>query len=147
MLRRDGDRHRSARGVLGLWFQETDGAKFSMHVLSELSRRGVRNILICCVDGLKGFPEAIEAVFPQTTVQARIVHLIRTSLKYVPRRQYEAVVKDLRPIYTAIDSDHAIQDREQFEEKRGALLPPVVRAWREAWDHSSRSWSSRQRYG
>ncbi len=93
-----------SRDVLGMWFQATEGAKFWMQVLSELKQRGVRDIPICCVDGLKGFPEAMEAVVPQTTVQTCIVHLIRTSLKYVPRRDYDAVAKDLRPIYTAINA-------------------------------------------
>ena len=123
------------RDVLGMWFQDTEGAKFWMQVLSELRHRGVRDILICCVDGLKGFPEAIEAVFPETVVQTCIVHLIRHSLKYVPRRQYEQVTKDLRPIYTAIDSDHALQALDAFEAKWGAQLPPVVQAWRTSWEH------------
>jgi putative transposase len=79
------------RDVLGLWFQETEGAKFWMQVLTELRQRGVSDILICCVDGLKGFPEAIEAIFPQTVVQTCIVHLIRHSLRYVPRREREQV--------------------------------------------------------
>ena len=74
------------REVLGMWFQETEGAKFWMQVLTDLKQRGVQDILICCVDGLKGFPEAIEAIFPETVVQTCIVHLIRHSLKYVPRR-------------------------------------------------------------
>jgi len=74
------------REVLGMWFQANEGAKFWMQVLTDLKQRGVQDILICCVDGLKGFPEAIEAVFPQTTIQTCIVHLIRHSLKYVPRR-------------------------------------------------------------
>jgi putative transposase len=126
----DGD-----RVVLGMWFQETEGAKFWMAVLNELRHRGVSDILICCVDGLKGFPEAIEAIFPKTTVQTCIVHLIRASLRYVPRRQYEAVVKDLKPIYTAIDAEHAARALDAFEQKWGQLLPPVVQAWREAWDH------------
>jgi transposase-like protein len=98
-----------SREVLGLWFQDSEGAKFWMQVLAELRHRGVKDILICCVDGLTGFPEAIEAVFPQTVVQTCIVHLIRASLRYTPRRQYDQVVRDLRPIYTAIDSDHALQ--------------------------------------
>jgi putative transposase len=123
------------RVVLGMWFQENEGAKFWMQVLSELRHRGVSDILICCVDGLKGFPEAIEAIFPQTTVQTCIVHLIRASLRYVPRRDYEKVVKDLRPIYTAIDADHARQALQAFDEKWGAQLPPVVQAWRDAWEH------------
>ena len=87
--------------------QANEGAKFWMQVLTDLKQRG-QDILICCVDGLKGFPEAIEAVFPQTTVQTCIVHLIRHSLKYVPRRDYDQVTKDLRPIYTAIDADQAM---------------------------------------
>ena len=93
-----------------------------MQVLTELKHRGVRDILICCVDGLKGFPEAIEAVFPATTVQTCIVHLIRHSLKYVPRREYDDVIKDLKPIYTAIDADHAHQALERFE-RSGAPVP------------------------
>jgi putative transposase len=126
----DGD-----RDVLGMWFQDNEGAKFWMQVLSDLKTRGVRDILICCVDGLKGFPEAIEAVFPATTVQTCIVHLIRQSLRYVPRRQYEQVVKDLRPIYTAVNADAALVALEAFDEKWGAQLPPVVQAWRNSWDY------------
>jgi putative transposase len=123
------------RDVLGMWFQANEGAKFWMQVLTDLKQRGVRDILICCVDGLKGFPEAIEAVFPLTTVQTCIVHLIRQSLKYVPRRQYDAVVKDLKPIYTAIDADSALVALEAFEEKWGAQLPVIGQAWRERWEY------------
>ncbi len=83
----------SERDVLGMWFAETEGAKFWMQVLAELKQRGVRDILICCVDGLKGFPEAIEAIFPKTVVQTCVVHLIRHSLKYVPRREREQVAR------------------------------------------------------
>ncbi len=74
-----------------MWFQDTEGAKFWMQVLNELKSRGVLDILICCVDGLTGFPDAIEAIFPSTTVHTCVVHLIRTSLKYVPRREREHV--------------------------------------------------------
>jgi putative transposase len=123
------------REVLGMWFQANEGAKFWMQVLTDLKQRGVQDILICCVDGLKGFPEAIEAVFPQTTVQTCIVHLIRQSLRYVPRRQYDQVVKDLKPIYTAIDADHALQALEAFEEKWGQQLPVIGQAWRDAWEY------------
>jgi putative transposase len=126
----DGD-----RDVLGMWFQETEGAKFWMQVLTDLNQRGVRDILICCVDGLKGFPEAIEAIFPQTVVQTCIVHLIRHSLKYVPRRQYDQVTKDLRPIYTATDADAARDALEAFDEKWGKQLPVITQAWRNAWEH------------
>lgn len=125
----DGDRE-----VLGMWFQQTEGAKFWMQVLSELKHRGVADILIACVDGLKGFPEAIEAIFPQTTVQTCIVHLIRASLRYVPRRQFDAVAKDLKPIYTAINPDEAMVALEQFETKWPELAI-VGRMWRESWQH------------
>jgi putative transposase len=118
-----------------MWFQANEGAKFWMQVLTDLKQRGVQDILICCVDGLKGFPEAIEALFPRTTVQTCIVHLIRHSLRYVPRRQYDAVVKDLKPIYTANNPDVALVALETFEEKWGAQLPVIGQAWRDAWEH------------
>ena len=114
----DGD-----RDVLGMWFQETEGAKFWMQVLNELKQRGVQDILIGCVDGLKGFPEAIEAIFPQTTVQTCIVHLIRNSLNYVPRREREQVARDLKPIYTAVDADHAQPALEALRREVGRAVP------------------------
>ncbi len=126
----DGD-----RDVLGMWFQETEGAKFWMQVLSELKHRGVRDILICCVDGLKGFPEAIEAVFPRTTVQTCIVHLLRQSLRYVPRREREQVARDLKPIYTAVDADAAHAELEAFDEKWGQRFPVITQAWLTAWEY------------
>ncbi len=115
------------RDVLGMWFQETEGAKFWMQVLTDLKTRGVRDILICCVDGLTGFPEAIEAIFPKTTVQTCIVHLIRASLKYVPRREREQVARDLKPIYTAKDADQAQAELEAFDEKWGHGSPSSPR--------------------
>src|SRR5664279_5333730 len=126
----DGD-----RDVLGMWFQETEGAKFWMQVLTDLKQRGVRDILITCVDGLTGFPEAIEAIFPKTTVQTCIVHLIRNSLKYVPRREREQVARDLKPIYTAKDADQAQAELEAFDEKWGQRFPVITQAWLNAWEH------------
>ena len=126
----DGD-----RDVLGMWFQETEGAKFWMQVLTELKQRGVQDILICCVDGLKGFPEAIEAIFPRTTVQTCIVHLLRHSLKYVPRREREQVARDLKPVYTAIDADAAQTELERFDEKWGQRFPVITQAWLNAWEY------------
>jgi putative transposase len=123
------------RDVLGMWFQETEGAKFWMQVLTDLKTRGVRDILICCVDGLKGFPEAIEAIFPATTVQTCIVHLIRLSLKYVPRREREQVARDLKPIYAAVDADQAQSELEAFDEKWGQRFPVITQAWLNAWEH------------
>jgi putative transposase len=123
------------RDVLGMWFQETEGARFWMQVLSELKQRGVNDILVCCVDGLKGFPEAIEAIYPSTTVQTCIVHLIRHSLKYVPRREREQVARDLKPVYTAIDADAAQAALEAFDEKWGARFPVITQAWLNAWEY------------
>ena len=126
----DGD-----RDVLGMWFQETEGAKFWMQVLADLKQRGVRDILIGCVDGLKGFPEAIEAIFPKTVVQTCVVHLIRHSLKYVPRREREQVARDLKPIYTASDADAAQAELETFDEKWGQRFPVITQAWLNAWEY------------
>jgi putative transposase len=123
------------RDVLGLWFQETEGAKFWMQVLTDLKQRGVHDVLIACVDGLKGFPEAIEAIFPETVVQTCVVHLIRHSLKYVPRREREQVARDLKPIYTAVDADAAQQALEAFDEKWGQRFPVITQAWLNAWEH------------
>src|SRR6478735_3458328 len=123
------------RDVLGMWFQETEGAKFWMQILSELKQRGVADILLCCVDGLKGFPEAIEAIYPNTTVQTCVVHLIRHSLKYVPRREREQVARDLRPIYTAVDADAAQAALEAFDDKWGSRFPVITQAWLNAWEY------------
>jgi putative transposase len=123
------------RDVLGMWFQESEGAKFWMQVLSELKQRGVADILLCCVDGLKGFPEAIEAIYPQTVVQTCVVHLIRHSLKYVPRREREQVARDLKPIYTAVNADAAQAALEAFDDKWGARFPVITQAWLNAWEY------------
>ncbi len=123
------------RDVLGMWFQDTEGAKFWMQVLTDLKTRGVRDILICCVDGLTGFPEAIEAIYPKTTVQTCIVHLIRSSLKYVPRREREQVARDLKPIYTAINAEQAQAELETFDEKWGKRFPVITQGWLNAWEH------------
>ena len=123
------------RDVLGMWFQDTEGAKFWMQVLNDLKTRGVQDILIACVDGLTGFPEAIEAIFPKTTIQTCVVHLIRASLKYVPRREREQVARALKPIYTAKDADQAHTELEAFDEKWGKRFPPITQAWLDAWEH------------
>src|ERR687887_291416 len=111
------------RDVLGLWFQQAEGAKFWLAVLNELKQRGVTDVLICCVDGLKGFPEAIEAVFPDAWVQTCIVHPIRQSLRFVPDKHRRQVAKDLKPIYTAVDADAAAEALERFESDWGRALP------------------------
>jgi putative transposase len=126
----DGDRE-----VLGIWWQETEGAKFWLAVLNDLRRRGVDDVLICCVDGLTGFPEAIEATFPEAWVQTCIVHLIRSSLRYVNYRDRKKVASALRPIYTAPNADAALDELERFDAEWGARYPPTVAAWRACWQH------------
>ena len=123
------------REVLGIWWQETEGAKFWLSVLNDLRRRGVGDVLIACVDGLKGFPEAIEATFPQAWVQTCVVHLIRASLRYVAYRDRRKVAAALRPIYTAPNADHALAELERFDSEWGARYPATVNAWRDSWEH------------
>jgi putative transposase len=126
----DGDRE-----VLGLWWQDTEGAKFWLAVLNDLRRRGVVDVLIACVDGLKGFPEAIEATFPKAWVQTCVVHLIRASLRYVNYRDKKKVASALRPIYTAANAEHALAELDRFESEWGPRYPACVQAWRSAWEH------------
>jgi putative transposase len=123
------------RDVLGLWFQQSEGAKFWLAVLTELKQRGVRDVLVACVDGLKGFPEAIEAVFPETWVQTCIVHLIRHSLRFVPDKYRRAVAKDLKPIYTAVDVDAAAAALAAFEASWDERYPMIGTTWRDNWEH------------
>ena len=122
--------------MLGIWWQDTEGAKFWLAVLNDLRRRGVADVLISCVDGLKGFPEAIEATFPQAWVQTCIVHLIRASLRYVNYRDLKKVATALRPIYTAANADAGARRARALRQPSGArATPPTVRAWRDAWEH------------
>jgi putative transposase len=123
------------REVLGIWWQETEGAKFWLAVLNDLHRRGVEDVLISCVDGLKGFPEAIEATFPKAWVQTCIVHLIRASLRYVNYRDKKKVATALRPIYTATNADAALEELDRFDGDWGARYPAAVQAWRASWEH------------
>jgi transposase-like protein len=123
------------REVLGIWWQETEGAKFWLAVLNDLRRRGVEDVLISCVDGLKGFPEAIEATFPQAWVQTCIVHLIRISLRYVNYRDQRKVAAALRPIYTAPNADQALVELERFDTEWGQRYPATVKAWRTSWEY------------
>jgi putative transposase len=123
------------REALGIWWQDTEGAKFWLAVLNDLHRRGVADVLIACVDGLTGFPDAIQAVFPQAWVQTCIVHQIRSSLRYVGYRDRRTVAKDLRPIYTAANADQALIELERFDERWGARYPMITQAWRRDWEH------------
>jgi putative transposase len=123
------------REVLGIWWQETEGAKFWLAVLNDLRRRGVEDVLISCVDGMKGFLDAIEATFPQAWVQTCIVHLIRASLRYVGYRDKRKVATALRPISTAPNAEAALEQLERFDAEWGARYPATVQAWRAAWEH------------
>ena len=120
--------------VLGMWTAETEGAKFWLQVVTELSRRGVKDVFIACVDGLKGFPEAIEAVFPRTQVQVCIVHMVRHSLNYVSYKQRKEVAEDLRAIYKAPTLGQAEENLAALEEKWGASHPSIPRSWRNNWE-------------
>jgi putative transposase len=121
------------RDVLGIWWQETEGAKFWLAVLNDLHRRGVADVLVACVDGLKGFPEAIEAVFPQAWVQTCIVHQIRNSMRYVAYKDRRAVARDLKPIYRAVNADAAEQALAAFDEQWGKQYPMIADSWRTHW--------------
>ena len=119
--------------LLGLWIAQTEGAKFWLQVVTELKNRGVQDIFIACVDGLKGFPEAIETVYPKTAVQLCIVHLVRYSLNYVSWKLRKAVAADLRTIYTAATVEEAGMRLDEFESKWGTDFPSIVQSWRRNW--------------
>lgn len=121
--------------VLGLWLAETEGAKFWAGVLSELKTRGVKDIYIACMDGLKGLPEAVTAHFPQTLTQQCIVHLVRASMRYVASKDMKAVAADLKRIYTSVTVDEAARELDAFEETWGGKYRAAVRVWRNAWDN------------
>lgn len=123
------------REVLGIWWQETEGAKFWLAVLNDLKRRGVDDVLISCVDGLKGFPEAIEATYPEAWVQTCVVHLIRASLRYVNYRDLKKVASALRPIYNAPNAEAAEAELDRFDSEWGDRYPATVRVWRDAWEN------------
>lgn len=119
--------------VLGMWAASSEGAKFWLHVLTELKNRGVRDIFIGCVDGLKGFPEAIEAVFPVTAVQLCLVHMVRNSLSYVGWKERKAVALDLKAIYRAATVAEAEQALSLFEQKWDCKYPSISKSWRTHW--------------
>jgi len=119
--------------VLGLWIAQTEGAKFWLQVVTELRNRGVLDIFIACVDGLKGFPEAIEAVYPKTAVQLCIVHLVRHSLNYVSWKMRAEVAEDLKRIYSCATVDEAEQHLAAFEDKWDHAYPPIGQSWRRNW--------------
>lgn len=123
------------RDALGIWWRDVEGAKFWLAVLNDLHQRGVKDILIACVDGLTGFPEAIAAVFPETWVQTCIVHEIRASTRYVSYTDRKKVTAALRPVYTAANEQDALSELERFDTEWGAKYPMIADMWRRDWEH------------
>ena len=128
-LNPDGDKE-----VLGIWIEQTEGAKFWLKVVNELKARGVNDILIAVVDGLKGFPEAITSVYPETIVQTCIVHLIRNSLAFVTWKDRKAILPSIKAIYRAETADMARMRLEMFETEWGRRYPAIGQIWRRAWE-------------
>jgi putative transposase len=123
------------REVLGIWWQETEGSKFWLAVLNDLHQRGTKDVLIACVDGLTGFPEAIAAVFPQAWVQTCIVHQIRSSMRYVAYKDRKQVAAELRPVYAAANADAAEDALQAFDQAWGQPYPMIAESWRARWEH------------
>lgn len=119
--------------LLGMWTAQSEGAKFWMHILTELQGRGVKDMFIACVDGLKGFPEGMETVFPKTQVQLCLVHMVRHCLSYVGWKERRAVAQDLKAIYTALNEEQAEVALETFAAKWGERFPSIVKSWRANW--------------
>lgn len=128
-IKLDGDKE-----VLGMWVSENEGAKFWLQVVTELRNRGVEDIFVACVDGLKGFPEAIETVFPRTQVQLCIVHMVRHSLNYVTSKQRKEVADDLKLIYQSTTADQAEMQLNAFANKWDKKHPTISRSWRRNWE-------------
>ena len=123
------------KDILGLWIEQTEGAKFWLKVMTELKNRGVEDVLVCLVDGLKGFPEAIEAAFPQAQIQTCIVHLLRHSLEYCSWQDRKHVAAELKSIYRAVNAETAAQALSAFEAGRwGQRYPPIGASWRRNWE-------------
>ena len=129
-----GVRCDGSKDVLGLWCNDTEGAKFWLSILTELKRRGVEDILVLCSDGLTGIGQAVEATFPDAIFQTCIVHMIRSSTRFVPWKERKAVCKDLKRVYTADDAEHAEAELQRFEEIWGHRFPMVGKSWRSRWD-------------
>jgi putative transposase len=121
--------------LLGIWIAKTEGAKFWLSVITELQNRGVKDIFIACVDGLKGFPEAIESVFPQTQVQLCIVHMIRNSVRYVNWKDRKQLCADLKKIYTSVTEQQAEVALDAFGKKWDAKYPTISQMWRRHWEN------------
>ena len=125
------------KDLLGLWVSEAEGANFWLAVMTELKNRGVQDILIACVDGLKNFPEAINTVFPKTEIQLCVIHLIRNTLKYIASKDQKAFMKDLRTVYNAPTEEAAQVALDKLEEVWGKKYSLSIRVWKQNWEHAS----------
>lgn len=123
--------------IFGLYLSESEGAKFWLSVITDLRNRGVEDILIAAVDGLKGFPEAINSIFPKTEVQLCIIHQIRNSMKYVASKNQKAFMADLKPVYRAVNKEAAELALDELEKRWGAQYPIVISSWRSKWENLS----------
>lgn len=121
--------------LLGMWLAENEGAKFWLSVLTELKNRGLQDILIACVDGLKGFPDAINSVYPQTHVQLCIIHMVRNSLKYVSWKDYKAVTSGLKTVYQAATEEAALMALDKFASEWDDKYPQISKSWRAHWEN------------
>lgn len=125
------------KDLLGMYIAHSEGANFWLSVLTDLQNRGVKDILIACVDGLRGFPDAIASVFPDTTVQLCIVHQIRNSIKYVASKNQKEFMKELKRVYKAVSKEAAEMELDNLEKKWGELYPIVIKSWRDNWERLS----------
>ncbi|AOF17967.1 transposase [Yersinia enterocolitica] len=123
--------------ILGLYLSENEGPNFWLSVLTDLQNRGVNDILIACVDGLTGFPEAINSIYPDTEVQLCVIHQIRNSIKYVASKHHKAFMADLKPVYRAVSKEAAETALDELEEKWGQQYPVVLQSWRRKWENLS----------
>ena len=123
------------KDLLGMWIAENEGAKFWLNVLTELQNRGVKDILIACVDGLKGFPDAINTVYPNTHIQLCIVHMVRNSVKFVPWKDYKPVTADLKQIYQSVTEEEALKALDAFSERWDGKYPQISKSWRSHWQN------------
>jgi putative transposase len=120
--------------LLGMYISKSEGANFWLEVLTDLQNRGVQDILICCVDGLKGFPDAIQSVFPETSVQLCIVHQIRNSIKYVGSKHQKEFLRDLKTVYSAVSKETAETQLDALDNRWGEMYPIVIKSWRDNWE-------------
>jgi transposase-like protein len=119
--------------LLGMWIAENEGAKFWLNVLTELQNRGLNDILITCIDGLKGFTDAINTVYPKTHIQLCIVHMVRNSMKFVPYKDYKVVAADLKKIYHSVTEEEALLNLARFSEQWNDKYPSISASWQRNW--------------